>query len=154
LKINRHHLILDIISKKDIETQEDLLRELVNIGVKVTQATISRDIKELRLIKILSPVTGVYKYAQTDTIETKASDKLIRIFSESIVSIAYTEHLIVIKTLSGSANVAGEAVDSLRWPEILGTIAGDNTVLIIVRNSDEVTSIVDRINAMITRSRH
>ena len=128
MKSVRHAMILDIIESADIETQEELADELSKRGIVVTQATVSRDIKELRLLKVLAD-NGGYKYATVDKAEKGLSERFIRIFSESTLSKQSAENIIVIKTLSGSANAAAEAVDSLRWPEIVGSLAGDNTGL-------------------------
>ena len=103
MKMYRHTQILKLIEEKDIETQEELAYELRNHGFDVTQATVSRDIKELRLIKVLTP-SGKYKYAtMEDKADTKNWDKLIRVFSESVVSMDYANNIIVVKTLSGNA---------------------------------------------------
>jgi transcriptional regulator, ArgR family len=102
MKYDRHAKILEIIEEKDIETQEDLAEELRKRGFDVTQATVSRDIKELRLVKVLTPA-GIYKYAYIDNKETGISDRLIRVFSESVLSIDYANNLIVIKTIEGGA---------------------------------------------------
>ena len=148
MKSARHNLILEIIEDKDIETQEELAEELKNHGVKVTQATVSRDIKELRLLKVLTP-SGSYKYATADKAENGLSERFIRMLAESLLSVAASNNLIVVKTLSGSANVAAEAPDSLHWPEILGTLAGDNTILLIIRSEAEAPDVVRRIQEMI-----
>ncbi len=148
MKTIRQMAILDLIEKQDIETQEDLAEALRGRGIKVTQATVSRDIKELRLLKVLTPA-GLYKYATADKAENGMSDRLIRMLSESLLSVAASNNLVVVKTLSGSANVAAEALDSLHWPEILGTLAGDNTILLIIRTEGETPVVVRRIQDMI-----
>lgn len=150
MKSVRHAMILDIIESMDIETQEELADELRARGIVVTQATVSRDIKELRLLKVLSD-NGGYKYATVDKAEKGLSERFIRIFSESALSMQCAENLIVIKTLSGSANAAGEAVDSLRWSEIVGSLAGDNTLLVIVKDKEHVQSVMDKFNAMMKK---
>lgn len=150
MKSVRHDLILDIIDKKDIETQEELAAELKARGVKVTQATVSRDIKELRLLKVLSE-NGGYKYATAERAEKGMSERFIRILAESVMTIESAVNLIVIKTISASAQAAAEAIDSLKWPELLGTIAGDNTILVIARSEDAVESVVSRFHALIKR---
>lgn len=147
MKTVRQVAILDIIQRKDIETQEELAEELKKMGIAVTQATVSRDIKELRLLKVLAG-NGAYKYATADKAEHGLNERFIRMFTESVLSITHANNLIVLKTLSGSANVAAEAVDSLHWPEILGTLAGDNTILLIVRSNEEVESVVQRMQEM------
>ena len=144
MKTVRQVAILDIIEKQDIETQEELAEALRKRGIAVTQATVSRDIKELRLLKVLSP-HGVYKYATADKAEHGLSDRLIRMLTDSVLSITSANNLIVVKTISGSENVAGEALDSMHWPEVLGTLAGDNTILMIIRSNEEVPVIISRI---------
>ncbi|MGN0745341.1 MAG: arginine repressor [Aristaeellaceae bacterium] len=148
MKTVRQMAILDIIAKQDVETQEELAEALRTRGIQVTQATVSRDIKELRLLKVLTP-SGSYKYATADKAENGLSERFIRMLAESLLSVAASNNLIVVKTLSGSANVAAEALDSLHWPEILGTLAGDNTILLIIRTEAEAPEVVRRIQEMI-----
>ena len=151
MKSTRHSLILEIIEQKDIETREELAEELKRRGVKVTQATVSRDIKELRLLKVLSDHGG-YKYATVERAEKGMSERFIRILSESVISLDNVGNLIVIKTLSASANAAAEAIDSMKWSEVLGSIAGDNTILVIARSEEAVESLMARFNTLIKRS--
>lgn len=145
MKADRQSAILEIISNRDIETQEELAENLGKMSISVTQATVSRDIKELRLIKVLSPKTGFYKYAMSESPEHGMSERFIRMFGESVLSVSYANNIIVLKTLPSSANVAAEAMDNMRWPEVLGTIAGDNTVMMIARSNEEVALVVERI---------
>lgn len=147
MKTVRQVAILDIIEKQNIETQEELAEALRLRGIRVTQATVSRDIKELRLLKVLTP-TGAYKYATADKAENGLSERFIRMLAESLLSVASSNNLIVVKTLSGSANVAAEALDSLHWPEILGTLAGDNTILLIIRSEADVPAVQTRLQEM------
>ena len=148
MKTMRHAMILEIIEAKSIETQEELAEELRHHGVNVTQATVSRDIKELRLLKVLSD-NGGYRYATAERAEKGINDRFIRIFSESVMSIAGAGNLIVLKTLSASAPSAAEAIDSLKWPEIIGTIAGDNTILVIIKNIEDVDEVIARFRVLI-----
>lgn len=148
MKSSRQMAILELIREKDIETQEDLADELRDRAFHVTQATVSRDIKELRLLKVLS-ATGAYKYATADKAENGLSERLSRVFSESVLGISHAYNQIVIKTLAGSANAAAEAVDSLDWPEILGTLAGDNTIFMLIRSVEEVPPVLERLNGML-----
>lgn len=150
MKSARHSLILEIIEEKDIETQEELAEELKRRGMKVTQATVSRDIKELRLLKVLADHGG-YKYATVERAEKGMNDRFIRILSECVISIDTVNNLMVVKTLPASANAACEAIDSMKWNEVLGTIAGDNTLLIITRSEEAVESMLGRFNALIKR---
>lgn len=147
MKTVRQVAILEIIEKQDIETQEELADALRQRGITVTQATVSRDIKELRLLKVLTP-SGVYKYATADKAENGLNERFMRMLAESVLSVTYANNLVVVKTLNGSANVAGEALDSFRWPEVLGTLAGDNTILMIIRSNEEVPLVVARIQDM------
>lgn len=148
MKTNRHTVILDIINSMDIDTQEELAIELARRGFKVTQATISRDIKELRLIKVLSS-NGSYKYATVDRAEVALFDRYVKIFAQSVLSIIPCGNLIVLKTIAGSANVAAEAVDALKWPEIAGSIAGDNTIFVVIKDAINALEIVERFKELI-----
>ena len=147
MKTVRQVAILDIIEKQEIETQEELASALNARGIRVTQATVSRDIKELRLLKVLTP-SGNYKYATGDQADNNLTDRFIRMLAESLLSVSSANNLIVVKTLSGSANVAAEALDSMHWPEVLGTLAGDNTVLLIIRSNEETITVTSRIREM------
>lgn len=147
MKTVRQVAILDIIEKQEIETQEELASVLNARGIRVTQATVSRDIKELRLLKVLTP-SGKYKYATGDQADNNLTDRFIRMLAESLLSVSSANNLIVVKTLSGSANVAAEALDSMHWPEVLGTLAGDNTVLLIIRSNEETITVTSRIREM------
>ena len=147
MKTVRQVAILDIIEKQEIETQEELASASNARGIRVTQATVSRDIKELRLLKVLTP-SGKYKYATGDQADNNLTDRFIRMLAESLLSVSSANNLIVVKTLSGSANVAAEALDSMHWPEVLGTLAGDNTVLLIIRSNEETITVTSRIREM------
>ncbi len=148
MKNARQTAILSIIEQNDIETQEELAGKLRDMGIVVTQATVSRDIKELRLLKVLSG-SGGYKYATADKAEHGLSERFVRMFKDSVLSVSSAGNIVVLKTLSGSANVAGEAIDSMRLPEILGTMAGDNTVFAVVQNETEAVETVKRFQEML-----
>ena len=147
MKAMRHAMILQLIDTMEIDTQEMLADQLMARGIKVTQATISRDIKELRLIKVLSD-HGTYKYATAERADKNISDRMIRIFSGSVVSMIGAENLIVIKTLPASANVAAEAIDGLNWSEIAGTLAGENSIFVALKSRDMVPTVLSRFRAM------
>ncbi|NLC16427.1 MAG: arginine repressor [Clostridiales bacterium] len=136
-RTSRQTKILEIISKKDIETQEELVAELKKVNFNVTQATVSRDIKELGLIKVLGE-SRKYKYALEKTGNSNISVKLTNLFRESVISIDSANNLIVVKTLSGSANAAAVMVDKSGYDGVLGCIAGDDTFLIVCRNEEDV----------------
>ena len=148
MKNARQTAILSIIEQNDIETQEELAGKLRDMGIVVTQATVSRDIKELRLLKVLAG-SGGYKYATADKAEHGLSERFVRMFKDSVLSVSSAGNIVVLKTLSGSANVAGEAIDSMRLPEILGTMAGDNTVFAVVQNEAEAVETVKRFQEML-----
>ena len=150
MKSARQIAILELIAERAVETQEELADALRSRGFQVTQATVSRDIKELRLVKVLS-ADGAYRYATSDKNENSLNERLIRMFSETVVSISSAYNQIIIKTLSASASIAAETIDSLQWPEILGTIAGENTILMIVRSIEEVQVVIERLNAIMRR---
>lgn len=148
MKVSRHSKILEIINLKDIETQEELAEELKKNGFDVTQATVSRDIKELKLIKVLSD-KGTYKYAAISSNEKFLSNKLINIFSQTVLQVENVENFIVVKTISGSAPAAAEALDSLSFEGVAGTIAGDNTIFLLIRNKQKAEEVVQQIKKMI-----
>ena len=148
MKAQRHIKIREIIANKDIETQEELVEELKKAGYNVTQATVSRDIKELHLVKVPTN-NGRYKYSLPADQRFNPLQKLKRMLTESFVGIEKSENLIVIKTLPGNANAVGALIDNLDWPEIIGTIAGDDTILIICRDREKVPELVNRFIDML-----
>jgi transcriptional regulator of arginine metabolism len=147
MKYNRHTKILEIIDGNVIETQEELAEKLKETGMDVTQATISRDIKELRLIKVMDK-DGIYKYAPVTQSENVVSNRLITIFTESFVACDYANNIVVVKTLPGMAQASATAIDSLKWPEIVGTIAGDDTIMIVCRAEKIADEMVNKFNKM------
>ena len=147
MKYSRHARILEIIENNEIETQEELAEFLKRSGINVTQATVSRDIKELRLIKVLAK-NGRYKYASMKQQESAISDRLVKIFKDSILSIDYAGNIIVLKTLSGAANAACAAIDALDVKELVGTIAGDDTIFILARDPEMVGELVERFKKL------
>ncbi|MBQ2990353.1 MAG: arginine repressor [Clostridia bacterium] len=148
MKAKRQALIRAIVEEQSIQTQEELAEALRAHGMVVTQATVSRDIKEMHLLKVLAD-DGGYRYATMEKGDQGMNDRLIRMLSDSVVEMNSVNNLIVIRTLPGSAHVAAEAVDSLKWGEILGTIAGDNTILVIVRSNDEVETVMKHFRGII-----
>ena len=148
MKAKRQALIREIVESQCIQTQEELADALARHGMVVTQATVSRDIKEMHLLKVLSEEGG-YRYATMDKSEQGMNERLIRMLSDSVVDMSSAKNLIVIHTLPGSAHVAGEAVDSLHWPEVLGTIAGDNTILVIARSNEDVDAVLRRFRGIV-----
>lgn len=136
MKQSRHSKIVDIISKQDIETQEQLTDILKKEGFPVTQATVSRDIKDLKLVKVTSK-NGVYKYALSTGDNAPPAAKFHNIMRETITSVDHAENIVVIKTFPGMGGAAAAAIDSLKTPEILGSIAGDDTVMLVLRTKDD-----------------
>ena len=150
MKTARQDEIIRIIDSMEIETQEELAVQLRLKGYKVTQATVSRDIKELRLIKIAGQHNN-YCYAKPGTHASAVNDRMIRLLSDSTLQVDFAGQMVVVKTLSGSANAAAEAIDNMNWNEVLGTIAGDNTVFLVVRNENDAEEISERIMKIISR---
>ena len=147
MKISRHSKILEIIERNPIETQEELAEELKKSGYNITQATVSRDIKELKLVKVLDE-KGIYKYASLKEQDSMLSERLVKVFTESVLSVDYAGNIVVIKTFSGAANAAAEALDVFDIKEVVGTIAGDNTIFILVRNPDSVETVIEKLKKM------
>ena len=149
MKNNRQAMILEIISQENIETQEQLLSRLQERGINSTQATISRDIKQMHLIK--QPAgQGVYKYAVSDNrSRLNFAEKLRTIFRESIVGADYAQNMVVIKTMSGLANAAAAALDSMNIPYLVGTLAGDDTALLVMRDTESARSFCEEIHEML-----
>ncbi|HOJ80897.1 MAG TPA: arginine repressor [Clostridiales bacterium] len=149
MKYSRHAKILELIEKYPIETQEELAEKLREHGMDVTQATVSRDIKELRLIKVMAD-DGSYRYASITRTEGNISNKLLTVFSESFVSCDYANNIVVVKTLPGMAQAAASAVDAMKWPEIVGSIAGDDTIMIVCRAEKIAEELVSKFNRLIS----
>jgi len=148
MKAKRHLKIRELIANSEIDTQEELVEKLKNLGFNVTQATVSRDIKELHLVKV--PLEdGKYKYSLPADQKFNPLQKLKRTLSDSFVSIDYAENLVVMKTLPGNANAVGALLDNLQWADILGTICGDDTCLLICRTKNNAQEISDKILEML-----
>ncbi|SHF59434.1 transcriptional regulator AhrC/ArgR [Ornithinibacillus halophilus] len=147
-KIQRHIKIRELITENEIETQDELVEQLKNLNFNVTQATVSRDIKELHLVKVPT-ITGKYKYSLPADQRFNPHDKLKRLIMDVFVKIDHTSHFIVLKTLPGNAHAIGALIDNLDWDEIMGTICGDDTCLIICRSEDDTTLIKDRFIEML-----
>jgi len=144
----RQTMILEIIAQQDIETQEDLCRELNKRNFNVTQATISRDIKDLKLYKVAGTTTK-YKYAVIEGEGDNVSNKMRNLFRECVQSINSANNIIVIKTMRGNGSTAGAFIDMLQYKEIIGTVAGDDTVLIVVDSNENTPYVVSRLKDFI-----
>ena len=147
-RTGRQLKLIEIINKNEIETQEALAEALRNEGYLVTQATVSRDIKDLGLIKVMTP-NKTYKYAQHASTEQKSSGKMLNLFRECVISIDYAGHLIVIKTVSGGANSAATLVDKLNFPEVMGCVAGDDTILVVIKDQQKIVPIVEKLKSLL-----
>ena len=143
MKSKRHNRILEIINEKEIETQEELAEELKVSGFEVTQATISRDIKILKLLKVQS-MSGKYRYVAPTKEERNLNDKLYSILANSAISVEKVDKFVVVKTLTGAASAAAEAIDSLYSEDIAGTIAGDNTIFILIRTEEKALELIQK----------
>ena len=149
MKTQRQAKIMEIISNQDVETQEQLLEALKAAGFNSTQATISRDIKELRIVKELTSF-GTYRYtAVTDELTGTFSGKLNTIFLECITNFDYAQNMIVIHTLPGLASAAASAIDAMNMSVVLGTIAGDDTVFIVMRDANAAATFCGEIKNLL-----
>ncbi|MBR0574949.1 arginine repressor [Proteiniclasticum sp. BAD-10] len=148
MKIDRRSKMLEIIARKDIETQEELAQELRAEGFNVTQATVSRDIKNLQLIKVLSS-SGRYKYVANKEENKDTIGKLVTLLSHTILSVENIDKMVVVRTITAAASTAAEAIDQLDLAEIAGTIAGDNTIFMMVRSEEMAVQIVRKISEMV-----
>ena len=147
-KKERQRIILGLINEYEVDTQDEITEILNNKGITVTQATISRDINELNLIKVAGK-TKKFKYAQIDINGSELSEKIVSLFREIVVSITCVNNLIVVKTLSGNASASGMVVDKMALPQILGSIAGDDTLLIVTKSNLDAEIILKRLKEML-----
>lgn len=150
VKKKRQEVILEIIEKYDLSTQDELLQKLRENGFDATQATVSRDIKELRLVKTMS-AGGQYKYAVTKTESDELLSKFRSIFSQSVVSADYAGNTIVIRCYNGMAQAACAAFDSMQWDGLVGTLAGDDTIFALCRNESYASQMKDSIKRLIEK---
>ncbi|MDZ5252760.1 arginine repressor [Clostridium sp. LIBA-8841] len=148
MKSKRHSKIIEIIKSTVIETQEELAEELKKAGFDVTQATVSRDIKNLKLVK-KQDNKGRYRYTIIEEEKNEMGDRLSNILANTVTSAENVDKMVIVKTLSGSAPAAAEAIDTLHLGEIAGTIAGDNTIFILARSLEKAENLVSRILEMI-----
>ena len=149
MKSQRHIKIREIITNGEIETQEDLVQALRKSGFKVTQATLSRDIKELHLVKVPLP-DGRYKYSLPSEQKYNPLQKLKRALNDHFVHIDYTNNLVVMKCLPGTASTIGALIDHMEWEEVMGTICGDDTILIICKTEQNSKQVTDKLLRMLT----
>ncbi|MGI9861213.1 arginine repressor [Moorella naiadis] len=148
MKIQRQQLILKLIAAMPIATQDQLAKELRRRGLRVTQATVSRDIKELGLIKVPAG-ENLYRYAAPPGQRLiNPYSRLQRLFADSVIKVDASENLILIRTLPGTAHAVASCLDSIDWPEVIGTVAGDDTILVIVKPKEAVATVLQRFREL------
>lgn len=147
MKVERHSKIVELIGKYEIETQEELAEYLNQAGFNVTQATVSRDIRELKLMKAATE-GGKQKYMVLQN-QTSFSDKYIRILQDGYLSMDMAQNILVLKTVSGMAMAVAAALDAMHFHEIVGCIAGDDTIMCAVRSVDDTILVMDKIRKLI-----
>lgn len=148
MKSARHEKIIELIHKYDIDTQEELVSRLNQSGFKVTQATISRDIRALNMTKVTGK-DGKSRYAILEGASPDTGDKYSRVMRDAIVSADAAQNLVVIRTVPGMAMGVAAALDAMKWPEILGSIAGDDTIMCALRNAGEAETVTERVQALV-----
>ncbi len=147
MKANRHAKILEIIRKYEVDTQEELCSRLNEAGFKVTQATVSRDIRELKLTKV-SISGGRQKYTSLTDNSSELEEKYIRVFKDGVVSMDLAQNILVIKTVSGMAMAVAAALDAMDCHEIVGSIAGDDTIMCAVRTVEDAAELMRRLRKL------
>ena len=148
MKRERHEVVVDLINKYDIETQEELAAYLRQEGFDVTQATVSRDIRELNLSKI-SAGNGRQKYIILSNDDTGLGDKYIRVLRDGFVSMNMAQNILVIKTVQGMAMAVAAAVDAMKLPEIVGCIAGDDTIMAAIKTVEDTKTVMEKLENII-----
>ena len=148
MKKNRHSRIIELIQEYDIETQEDLADKLREDGYQVTQATVSRDIRELKLSKVQAG-NGKQKYIVIGHDDSHLADKYIRVLKDGFISMDNAQNILVVKTVSGMAMAVAAALDAMKMSEIVGSIAGDDTIMIAVRTTQETKEVMGKIREIL-----
>ncbi|MBP9997071.1 MAG: arginine repressor [Lachnospiraceae bacterium] len=147
-KKERHHLILKLIEENDIETQEELCERLKNMGIDVTQSTVSRDVTELRLSKVPTG-TGTQKYSAICNDDGHLAGKYIRVMRDGFLSMDSAQNILVVRTVAGMAMAVAAALDAMHMREVVGSIAGDDTIMMAIRTTEETKIVMDRIREII-----
>ena len=148
MKASRHRKIIELVGTYNIETQEDLALRLNEAGFQVTQATVSRDIRELRLTKVPAEGGG-QRYAVHQAAESGMNEKYMRLLKDGYVSMDMAQNILVIKTVSGMAMAVCAAIDAMKWEEVVGSIAGDDTIMCAIRTVDDTVQVMDKINKIV-----
>ncbi len=149
MKINRHAKIVELVNKYHIETQEELADRLNQEGYKVTQATVSRDIRDLKLTKVQTEV-GRQKYAALQKSESKLTEKYGRILRDGFISMDVAQNILVIKTVSGMAMAVAAAIDDMNWHEVVGCIAGDDTIMCAIRTVEDAEVVMEKFRRIVS----
>lgn len=149
MKVSRHAKIIELITQYHIETQEELAEYLKTAGFNVTQATVSRDIRDLRLTKV-SVDGGRQKYVILKPEEDEMNEKYIRVLKDGYVSMDMAQNILVIKTVSGMAMAVAVAVDAMKWKEVVGCIAGDDTIMCAIRSTKETVEVMEKIRRIVS----
>lgn len=150
MKVARHEKIMELIRQYDIDTQEELAARLNEAGFKVTQATISRDIRALKMTKVAGK-DGKSHYAILEDSPSSLGDKYTRVLHDALTSIDVGQNMVVIKTVPGMAMGVGAALDALKWTEILGSIAGDDTVMCVARTSEDALAVKEKLKSILKK---
>ncbi len=152
MKVSRHTKIIELITHNNIETQEELADLLNKAGFKVTQATVSRDIRDLKLTKV-SVDGGRQRYVvhQTEKIDNQMNEKYIRVLRDGFVSMDMAQNMLVIKTVAGMAMAVAAAIDAMNWGEVVGCIAGDDTIMCAIRSVDDTILVMEKIHSLVSR---
>lgn len=148
MKANRHAKIAELIQKFEIETQEELADYLNQEGFKVTQATVSRDIRDMKLTKF-PDVNGRQRYAVHQNSDNGMNEKYMRVLKDGYLSMDKAQNILVIKTVSGMAMAVCAAIDAMKWNEVVGSIAGDDTIMCAIRSTEETMRVMDKIGKIV-----
>ncbi len=149
MKVNRHAKIVELVNKYQIETQEELADRLNQEGYRVTQATVSRDIRDLKLTKVQSE-NGKQRYAVLKQTENMPTEKYARILKDGFISMDMAQNILVIKTVSGMAMAVAAAIDDMKWHEVVGCIAGDDTIMCAIRSVEDTEVVMDKLKKIVS----
>ena len=150
MKVARHEKIKELIQQYDIDTQEELASRLNEAGFKVTQATVSRDIRALKMMKVTGK-DGKSRYVILQELPTEMGEKNTRVLNDALLTIDQGQNILVIRTVPGMAMGVAAALDALNWEEILGSIAGDDTVMCVARTLEEASSVAERLKSILQK---
>lgn len=152
MKVSRHTKIIELINQYHIETQEELAERLNSAGFKVTQATVSRDIRDLKLTKV-AVNGGKQKYVVLTPEKDGLNEKYVRVLSDGFISMDMAQNILVIKTVSGMAMAVAAAIDAMQWHEVVGCIAGDDTIMCAIRTVDDTKIVMDKIRKIVSKGK-